>query len=433
MRKIVLLVLIVFLCFTFSAGAQESQDSLEAWMQAFSDLTNLNNIGLTVFPILELSPGGQRSNMGNAFTALANDISFFESNPAASSTLEFTELAFFHRDLISDLNLDSVFFTQRDKDLGYGFGLKFLHFEFTSIDERGNQLASATPTEILFTANIAYNLFSSYDFSGLALGANVKLAYRGIPRELYTHVLDPDAYPQDLVGIIFDIGLLSRFNFLKLYSGRDKNFSVGLGLINLGPAVREEPLPTELRFGIAYKPFSFLTIAADLNYLMNLLDLSRSEGLGFATGLDLRFVDFFGIQGGLELRGNNPRLTIGSTLDLEPVSFHITYTIDLSTSSRSLDNFSVGAILNFGDLGRAEMQKEIDEIYIAALLALSEGEFERVIELCDQIIDPETGLDPGFTPAYRTRSIAVATIEREESLIDFERNREEIGPSAEPE
>ena len=419
--------------FPLSLRAQEAQDFLDDWLTAFSDITSPTNTGLTLFPILEISPGGLRANLANAYTAIAGDVSFFESNPAASSILQNTELAFFHRSLISDVSLDSVFFTQRYKEFGYGFGAKFLHFEFTALDGRGNQLASATPAEILFTANASYNLFANYDFTGIAVGLNLKLAYRAVPPELYSHIFTQDVNAQDFVGVMADVGILSRFNFLKLYSSREKNFSIGFSALNLGPAVKNEALPSEIRFGISYGPFAFLTIAADLSYMMNLVDLSKSEGLGFAAGLDFHFVDFFSIQGGMELRGNNPRFSIGANIALEAVTFQINYTLDLSSSLNSLDNFSVGAVINFGDERRAEIQKEVDRIYIQALLALSEGNFSRVLELCDQIIDPLVGLDPNFTPAQKTRAVVAFTIQREEEFTQFEKNREDLPPLGETE
>lgn len=419
------------LCLPLSA--QNTQNFIEGWLNTFSGLSNPQNTGLTTFPILELSPGGQRSNMANAFTALANDISFFESNPAASSILQSTELAFFHRNLISDVSLDSIFFTQRFQQFGYGVGTKFLHFEFTSFDSLGNQLASATPVEILFVANTSYNFFANYLFTGVSAGLNVKLAYRSVPSELYEHVLNPDAYDQSLVGVLFDVGFLSRFNFLKGYASREKNFSLGLSGLNFGPAIQNTSSPAEIRLGFAYKPLSFLTVTSDANVLINLVDLAKSEGFGFAAGFDLHFVNFFGLQGGLEWRGANPRFSMGATIDLVPVSFHITYTLDLSTSLSSLDNFSVGAVLNFGDEGRATLQEQIDELYIEALVAFSESDFEKAIMICEQIINPETGLDPSFTPARNTLQLALASMEQEQSFRRFEQNPDDIFSTTEPE
>lgn len=404
----------------FSVNADEYQDILATWANLFESFDASGNTGLTTFPILELSPGGERSNLGNAYTAVAQDVSYFEANPAASAILERSELAFFHRNLISDVNMDSVIYTNRNNNLGYGFAGKFIHFEFTSIDSQGNQLASATPSEILLAANVSYNFFDNYYSSGLAAGINVKMAHRNIPYSLYNlEYIDLGQYSQNLFGVMADIGLLSRFNFAKYYSARDKNFSLGLTVKNLGPPVKGDALPTEGSFGIAYRPLRFLMFTGDLNYMMNLVDISKSEGFGFASGLDVRFVNFFSLQSGFELRGGNPRFSLGADIDLRPVSFQVNYTLDLTTSSSQVDNFSVTAKFDFGDRGRANIQAQVDELYIQALIALSNGDYETVIELCNRIIDPETGLDPSFNPAEETLELAMASLEVNQDFDNF--------------
>lgn len=427
MRKLLTLFVTVIMytsLVSFSASAQEYQDFIANWYDFFPLSANPANTGLTLFPVLEISPGGERGNLGNAYTAVARDISFFESNAAASAILQRTELAFFHRNLISDVSMDSVMYARHFNNLGYGFAAKFLHFEFTSVNGQGRQLASANPSETMFAGNIAYNFFPNFYFTGIAAGMNLKIVYRNVPSELYQQVLDPSAYNQNLFGYMTDFGLLSRFNLLKGYAARDKNFSVGLSLKNLGLPVNGEPLPTEASAGIAYRPLRFLMISGDLNLPMNLVDFSKFEGLGFATGLDVRFVDFFSLQSGFQWRGYNPRFSLGANINLKPVAFQINYTLDLTTASNALDNFSVTAKLDFGDEGRAVLQEKVDELYIEALIALSNGEFQKVIDLCYQIVDPEAGIDPSFTPAKQTLKVAQTTLDREAEFVEFERNQQ---------
>ncbi len=430
--RLILTTLIYTSLLCFSVSAQEYQDFLDSLMDLLPGLEDPQNTGLTTLPILEISPGGERSNLGNAYTAVARDVSFFESNPAASSLLERTELAFFHRNLISDVSMDSVMYSQRKNNFGYGFAGKFLHFEFTSLDSRGNQLASAYPSELLFSANASYNFFDNYYFSGLAAGINLKIAHRNVPNRLFDRdFIDLAPGSQNLFAFMVDIGLLSRFNFGKFFSGREKNFSIGLSAKNLGPPVKGDPLPSEASIGLSYRPLRFLMLTSDISYLGNFVDFGNSEGIGFAAGLDLRFVEFFSIQAGLELRGFNPRFSVGADIDLRPVSFVVNYTLDLTTASNALDNFSITAKLDFGDDGRAALQRQVDELYIEALIALSNGEYQRVIELCEQIIDPENGIDPSFTPARETRDLAQTTLLREAQFTEFEQNRPAVSPEAE--
>ena len=55
--------------------------------------------------------------------------------------------------------------------------------------------------------NVSYNFFPSYYFSGLSVGANVKVAYRSIPDAIYLN--------QSVFAAMLDVGMLTRFDFLK--------------------------------------------------------------------------------------------------------------------------------------------------------------------------------------------------------------------------
>ena len=76
------------------------------------------NAGLTAFPVLNVPMGGRSEGMATAFVSVVDDISFIESNPAGSSMLEKSELAFFHNNWIADTKLEGLAYTRRIKDLG---------------------------------------------------------------------------------------------------------------------------------------------------------------------------------------------------------------------------------------------------------------------------------------------------------------------------
>ena len=48
--------------------------------------------------------------MGTAFTAVADDSSFLEANPSASSLLETTELSVTHNNWIADTSVEGVIY-----------------------------------------------------------------------------------------------------------------------------------------------------------------------------------------------------------------------------------------------------------------------------------------------------------------------------------
>ena len=393
---------LVLLCIPFFASGED-------FSTIYGDIGDLfqnpdPNTGLTIFPILGIPSGGKYASMGTAFTAVASDAGFLEANPSASSGLKYTELSLIHNNWISDSNLEGVIYTMRFNDLGIGFGGKFLYVPFTeyntfgerevnTVDVRGtpvDKVSRGYYSENLFTMNISYNFFSSYYFYGLAVGSNLKFAYRHVPSVFYPET------NQSTAAFMADIGILTKFNLFKFYASRDRNLSFGAVVKNLGPTYREEPLPTEATFGVAYAPIRPVTLAFDFNLPFSLYpQLFPAEQWYIASGLDVVFTDFFSLQGGFRIRGSNPRITMGSTIDLSKITFVVTYTLDLTTQFDNLDKFSVEAKFKLGDRGRGDLQARMDDLYTAGLEEYAEGNLEKSLVYLNDLIE----LDPRFQPA----------------------------------
>ena len=358
------------------------------------------NTGLTVFPILLIPSGGRYEGMGTAFTAVADDSGFIEANPSGSSLLEYTELSFTHNNWIADSNMEGVVYSVRFGDLGIGFGGKFLYVPFTEYDQWGERSSKGYYTESLATMNISYNFFSSYYFYGLAVGTNIKVAFRTLPSGIYeTNSIDS----QTALMAMADVGILTRFNFLKFYHSRGKNLSVGAVVKNLGPFSLGEPLPTEVTFGFSYAPIRPLLLAFDFNLPFSFDPANYPpERWGISAGMDLAFTNFFSIQTGFKYRGSNPKISVGSMVDLAKVSFTVNYTMDLTTSSNSVDHFSIQARLKLGDRGRADLQSRIDELYTSGLEAYANGKLTEAISFWDKVLE----LDPSFQPANEMKLTA---------------------------
>ncbi len=374
------------------AGSGEVYSSLSDWLSRFAD----PNAGLTAFPTLQIPMGGRFEGMGTAYTAVAGDSGYLESNPSGSSMLEHGELSFLHHSWIADSNIEGVIYTVRYKDLGFGVGGKFLYVPFTEYNDWGERAARGYYSESVAIVNLSYNFFSSYNFYGLALGANLKAAYRSVPQSIY-----PD---QSVLTGLLDLGLLTRFNLLKPYVSRTKNFSVGLALKNLGLPALDEPMPTTATLGIAYSPIRPLTWALDFNLPISFYPEAPAERWFVATGLNLSVASFLQLQTGFQLKGDNPRVSVGSTLDLRKVSFVLNYNLDLSGRLNPLDKFSIEAKLNLGDKGRRAQRDHLDQLYLNGLEAYAQGKLAEAIAFWQQALQ----LDPGFAPAREN----IATAER---------------------
>jgi len=403
MRRIVLsAILISLLALSAWGGYSDFYFRLQGLFDGMAD----PNTGLTAFPTLLIPLGGKFEGMGTAYTAVADDSGFLEANPAASSILAYSELSFLHHNLIADSNLEGVIYTTRINDLGFGAGGKFLYVPFTGYNDYGLRTSKGLISETVATFNISYNLFSSYDFYGLALGSNIKVAYRNVPSAIYPG--------QSAVTGMMDLGMLTRFNFLKFFYSRSKNVSLGLTLKNVGLPARGDALPMLLTAGLAYSPIRPMTMALDFNLPLSWNPAAQPAELwNIAAGMNVAVTDFLSLQGGLRIQ-ENPRVSLGGALDLEKISFVVNYNLDLSGKINPVDKFSVEAKINLGDSGRSETQRRVEELYASGLEAYAEGDFQKAREHWEEALQ----LDPEFLPALENLETLKRRIEIQEGLTE---------------
>jgi tetratricopeptide (TPR) repeat protein len=374
--------------------------------EAFSSYEDPNT-GLTVFPTLLIPMGGKYEGMGTAYAAVASDSGFLEANPSGSATLEKGELSFLHHSWIADSNMEGVIYTMRYDDLGIGFGGKFLYVPFTGYNEWGDRESRGYISESIATLNVAYNFFSSYHFYGLSIGGNLKAAYRNIPASIYAG--------QSAITAMVDLGLLTRFNLAKFYASRSRNFSLGAVIKNVGLPALEEPLPTVATFGLAYSPLRPLLLAFDFNYPISFYpEEYPAERWHIAGGMNVNITEFLSLQGGFHFKADNPRISLGSSVDLEKVSFIVNYNLDLSGRINPLDKFSIEAKLNLGDRGRLAQRNKIDDLYLSGLEAYARGDISAAIRFWQQVLE----LDPTFTPAQDNIETALASLELQKRMDD---------------
>ncbi|MDR1932019.1 MAG: UPF0164 family protein [Spirochaetales bacterium] len=353
------------------------------------------NTGLTVFPILTIPLGGEYEGMGTAYTAVARDSSFFDANPAASSMMQYTELSVMHNNWIADTNIEGIAYTNRSDNIGYAFAGKFLYVPFTGYDYWGERTSAGYYSETIAIANISRNFLADYYFSGVSLGANLKAAYR--------HVSENIAAGQSALGIMADVGMLTRFNFAKPYYSRDKNAAFGLTVRNVGPSVMNEPLPMSVTTGIAYSFFRPWILAFDVTIPFSFNPSSYpAEKPGGALGTSIAVTDFFSVQAGFLVKGGNPRISLGSLVGMDDFSLVINYTLDMTTQLSNLDRFSIAMKINLGDNGRQEKFNRAEELYLAGVDFYARGNIAQAIEYCEKALE----IDPNFTPARETMEVA---------------------------
>jgi hypothetical protein len=373
------------------------------------------NTGLTSFPTLLIPMGGIAEGMGTAYTAVGADAGYIEYNPAASALLKTSELAFYHHNWIADSNMEGVVYTVRFNDFGMGFAGKFLYVPFTAYNEWGAQGAKDYISESVGTVNFAYNFLSSYYFTGIAVGANLKVAYRSIPAVF--------AVNQSALAVMGDFGMQTSFNFMKFYSSQTRNFSVAAVVKNLGVStLTDETLPQMVTTGIAWSPLRPWTLAVDCNipftfpfqYVPGTTVQVPAEALSVAVGTSVNVTDFLSVQGGVLLKSDNPRISIGSALDIGLMDIVVNYNLDLSGQLNPLDKFSVQARFNLGDSGRAARAADTDALYLQGVEEYAKGNYEKAITLWEQVLQ----VNPKYQPAIDN----IKTVKESMALQDQLRN-----------
>ncbi len=363
------------------------------------------NSGQNSFLTLLIPSGGKYQAMGTAYTGVVRDSGYLDSNPATSAHLNNTELSFFHNDWIDDSNLESVAYTQRRGNLGWGMGGKFLWLPFDATNTWGETTASGAYSETILTFNLSYNFLDDYYYSGFSFGVNGKAAYRGISEEL--------AKDQSALALMGDVGMLTRFNLLKFYPSREKNFGLGVTVKNLGTEfiTNPDPLPSQLTGGLSYSPIKPLLLAMDMTYPFN-LNGEDAEAVSYAMGMDLTMTDFLSLQGGFLLKLGKPRITVGTDLEMEKFSIGVNYTLDLATQFKPVDRIVLSFSLNLGDFGRMTLRDKVQELYLTGLGAYSLGNYSQAILYWEECLE----LDKDFTPAREMIATTEKSIELEEKM-----------------
>jgi tetratricopeptide (TPR) repeat protein len=369
-----------------------------------------NNAGLTAFPILNIPMGGRSEGMAGAFSAISDDISFLEFNPAGSALLEKTELAFFHNNWIADTKIESIAYATRFGNFGLAAGVKWLYVPFTEYNIYGEKVSSGYYSEGVAILNTSYNFFPGYYFSGVSLGINLKGAFRIMPdyTDNFDNIIKGSGLSQSTAMAMADIGLLTRFNLFKTYAGRDKNTSFALVVRNLGPPSMDEPLPTVATAALSFKPIRPLTFALDFNYPVNLSDIELSELPYGAFGVSADITSFLSMRTGVMVKSGSSRITVGSAINLENIAIDVNYTLDFLTQMQPLNRISLAVRLNLGDRGRKLAADKIDDLYLLGLEAYSCGNISDA-RLC---WEEALRLDPKYEPAKES----LAMLEDREGL-----------------
>ncbi|MCD4814355.1 PorV/PorQ family protein [bacterium] len=253
-------------------------------------------VGTSAANFLKIGQGARPNGMGGAFVALADDINCIEWNPAGLSTLQpdYFDAGFEHVFWFDDVEYEIFTFAQNLGDT-YGAGLQLWYRHMPDID---NDLSDEKPLQVYdFAGIIGYGL----QISNFSVGINLKFVLSQLGTE-------------QLTGEAADLGMLVNFMENKLV--------VGLSIQNLGPDIKSDSLPLNIRGGFAFKE----TYGEEKEHGLNAaLEINQplDNKLNLQLGVEYWYVKTFSARigyrqqlGGNDLQSDNviQRLTAGASI-----------------------------------------------------------------------------------------------------------------------
>ena len=238
--------------------------------------------GESTYDFLNLTTSAKVGALGGTNVSISDsigDLNFVFHNPALLKADMDNALAFNYVPYIADINYGYFAYAKHFRDLGtFGLAVHNVNYgSFTRTNEYREELGTTNAAEYAFILTYARKLTPT-----ISMGMSVKPIYSKF--DTYTSF-----------GLATDFG----FNYIR----RDKNFSMGIVLKNLGSQIStyedtSEDMPSDLQIGftkkLAHAPFRFSLTAQhlldwDLTYERS--DNSTTTGLSDGTEDDPSFGD----------------------------------------------------------------------------------------------------------------------------------------------
>ena len=218
---------------------------------------------------LLISPGARAAGMGEAFVAISDDATAIYWNPAGLAYQTGHEITAMHSNWLpqfgNDLYFDFLAYRQNIEGVGViGANVTYLNLGEQTITGETDPTPLGTFNSYEFAITAAYGTKIS---ENMAVG----LCLRYIRSSLSDVGAGSEKGNGKANAFAVDLGWLYKASFLR-------GLSFGANLSNMGPKIayidndQADPLPTNLKIGVAYKvldsEFNRLTVAMDFNKLL---------------------------------------------------------------------------------------------------------------------------------------------------------------------
>ena len=156
----------------------------------------------------------------------------------------------------------------------------------------------------------------------------------------------------------------------------------------------DAPLPSVMQLGISYKVIEPLLLTLEFKQPFNLFNITEYQTFSLGTGIQFDFNKNISVMAGFLIKGGNPRISIGSDIEIRKIRFNINYTLDLTSSANPINRISIGAKMILSDKGRSITQKNVDKFYHQGLVAYAQGNYEEAILQWKLALDLDKYFDP---------------------------------------
>lgn len=251
--------------------------TVAAVLFVFPVVTNAQ-VAITATPFLQIEPDSRGAAMGNTGVAIADNAAAMYWNPAGLAFQTENQVSITHSNWLANFNVSDLFY---DYLVGTyyveGIGTIGAHLTYLNLGEQVvTDETSPEPISRFNSYELAFGLSYGFEISdNFGVGTSLRFIYSSLADG--TTVGQQQVNPGSSVAL--DLSYLYKTDYFSL-GGNRARFSTGMNLSNIGPGIQytdnaqKDPLPTVLRFGVAFDleldpdGFNRITVASDVSKIM---------------------------------------------------------------------------------------------------------------------------------------------------------------------
>lgn len=333
---------------------------------------------------LSLRTGGRYEMLGLAFTALADDASFFEANAAGSAAFPYLLVGGFHFARVNQSHTDTIALVHSIGRTGYGFSASV---QYPYLTMEGKTVGGVA----IF--NVAHRFLSAYRFKGISVGTNVKVGYRDSSAGGSGQKKSGSGGGKKHVVVTADIGLQGTWSVAKNFGSHEPNLWVGGTVKNVGLSVEVDASGSGSSTGggrtvhatnssfilaCAYQPIRWFLFGTGIEWKYNVQEFADKNRFRYGVAFLLLPVQYVAFGSNVFLTGLAPDIRASAGVEFKStwVRVDLTYTYE---SDKDEHVISCGIAGFFNRDRRKHLEKEVYTSYLRGLRLYDAQHYEEAI------------------------------------------------------